>query len=82
MMTIVTYALLVTLLVTSGLVIMLVLMHKGKGGGLSSMFGGGGSSVISGSSVAERNLSRFTIGIGIIWFAAILAFGLVLRVLA
>ncbi|QSB07014.1 preprotein translocase subunit SecG [Natronoglycomyces albus] len=81
-MTVVTYALLLTLLVSSGLVIMLVLMHKGKGGGLSSMFGGGMSSAVSGSSVAERNLSRFTVGIGIIWFAAVLAFGLVLRVLS
>ena len=43
------------LLLTSLLMIVLVLLHKGKGGGLSDMFGGGASSSVGGSAVAERN---------------------------
>ncbi|MFC4336251.1 preprotein translocase subunit SecG [Salininema proteolyticum] len=82
MLTVMAYALLVILLLTSGLIILLVLLHKGKGGGLSSMFGGGMSSVASGSSVAEKNLNRITVGAGIIWFAAIVGYGLVLGALA
>jgi preprotein translocase subunit SecG len=58
---------------------MLILMHKGKGGGLSDMFGGGMSSSLGGSTIAERNLDRFTIAIGIIWFITILGLGLLAR---
>lgn len=65
------------LLVASGLMILLVLLHKGRGGGLSDMFGGGVSSSLGGSSVAERNLDRFTIGTGVIWFACVIALGLI-----
>ena len=46
----------VLLILTSLLLILLVLLHKGRGGGLSDMFGGGVSSGLGGSSVAERNL--------------------------
>ena len=66
----------ILLLLTSFLLIGLVLLHKGRGGGLSDMFGGGVSSSLGGSSVAEKNLDRMTIGIGIIWFACIVAIGL------
>jgi preprotein translocase subunit SecG len=59
--------------------ILLILMHKGKGGGLSDMFGGGMSSSLGGSTVAERNLDRFTIAIGIIWFITIIGLGLLAR---
>jgi preprotein translocase subunit SecG len=69
----------IVLIVTSLLMILLVLMHKGKGGGLSDMFGGGISSSLGGSSVVERNLDRLTIGTGIIWFAAIIVLGLLLK---
>ena len=58
---------------------LLILMHKGKGGGLSDMFGGGMSSSLGGSTVAERNLDRFTIAIGIIWFITIIGLGLLAR---
>ena len=68
----------VLLVLTSLLMILLVLLHKGRGGGLSDMFGGGVSSNLGGSSVAERNLDRFTIGIGVIWFACVVALGLLL----
>ena len=54
----------IVLVITSLLMILLVLLHKGKGGGLSDLFGGGVSSSLGGSSVVERNLDRLTIGIG------------------
>ena len=66
----------ILLVATSAVMIMLVLLHKGRGGGLSDMFGGGVSSTLGGSSVAERNLDRFTIGMGVIWFACVVALGL------
>jgi preprotein translocase subunit SecG len=68
----------ILLLITSAILILLVLLHKGRGGGLSDMFGGGVSSSLGGSSVAERNLDRFTIGTGVIWFACVIALGLLL----
>lgn len=68
----------ILLMLTSLLLIGLVLLHKGRGGGLSDMFGGGVSSSLGGSTVAEKNLDRLTIGIGVIWFACIVALGLIL----
>ena len=69
------------LLVLSGLfLVLLILMHKGRGGGLSDMFGGGVSSSLGGSSVAERNLDRITVGIAVIWVVCIFALGLLLKV--
>jgi preprotein translocase subunit SecG len=70
----------VLLVLTSLLLILLILLHKGRGGGLSDMFGGGMSTGLGGSSVAERNLDRITIGAGIIWFACTIALGLLLKV--
>lgn len=69
-------ALEIFLLVLNLLVVVLVLLHKGKGGGLSDLFGGGVSSSLGGSSVAERNLDRVTIGLLLIWTATIVALGL------
>ncbi|MFT4262091.1 MAG: preprotein translocase subunit SecG [Nocardioides sp.] len=66
----------VILVTASVLMVLLVLLHKGRGGGLSDMFGGGVSSGLGGSSVAERNLDRITIGIGAIWFACVIALGI------
>ena len=68
----------VLLVITSLLMILLVLLHKGRGGGLSDMFGGGMSSSLGGSSVVEKNLDRFTVGTGILWFAIVIALGLVM----
>ena len=68
----------IVLIASSCLMILLVLLHKGRGGGLSDMFGGGVSSSLGGSSVAERNLDRFTVGIGAIWAACVIALGLLL----
>jgi len=73
-------ALSVTLVISSLLLIVLILLHRGKGGGLSSMFGGGVSSNLAGSSVAEKNLDRLTIALGVLWFACIIGLGLLLKV--
>ena len=70
----------ILLVLTSLLLILLVLLHKGRGGGLSDMFGGGMSSGLGGSSVAERNLDRITVGAGIIWFSCVIALGLLMKV--
>jgi len=72
-------ALSILLVITSILMILLVLLHKGKGSGLSDLFGGGVSSTYGGSSVVEKNLDRITIVVGGIWFATIIALGLVLK---
>ena len=70
----------IILTISSVLMIVLVLMHKGRGGGLSDMFGGGVSSSLGGSSVAERNLDRITVGIAVVWVVCIVALGLLLKV--
>ena len=68
------------LLVLSSIgMIVLVLLHKGKGGGLSNMFGGGVSSSLGGSAVVEKNLDRLTIVCGLIWAVCIIALGLLLK---
>ncbi|KQY64355.1 MULTISPECIES: preprotein translocase subunit SecG [unclassified Nocardioides] len=68
----------ILLVLTSLLLIAMVLLHKGRGGGLSDMFGGGVSSSLGGSSVAERNLDRLTVGLGVIWAACIIALALLM----
>lgn len=72
----------ILLALSSLLMTVLVLMHKGSGGGLSAMFGGGMSSSLGGSSVAERNLDRITIGVAVIWVVCIFALGILLKVSA
>jgi preprotein translocase subunit SecG len=69
----------VVLIITSVLMILLVLLHKGKGGGLSDLFGGGVSSSLGSSSVVERNLDRITIFTGVLWFLCIVALGLLIK---
>jgi preprotein translocase subunit SecG len=72
----VTIAISIVLIITSLLMVVLVLLHKGKGGGLSDLFGGGISSSLGSSSVVERNLDRITIFTGVLWFLCIVALGL------
>ncbi|SCG10482.1 preprotein translocase subunit SecG, partial [Streptomyces sp. MnatMP-M27] len=69
----------IALIIFSLLLMMLVLMHKGKGGGLSDMFGGGMQSSVGGSSVAERNLDRITVVVGLLWFVCIVVLGLLMK---
>jgi len=66
-------ALEIIIALTSIILVVLILLHRGKGGGLSDMFGGGFTSSFAGSSVVERNLDRFTLVAGLIWFASIIA---------
>lgn len=73
------YTLIVLLFITSVLLTLLVLLHRGKGGGMSSMFGGGVSTSLAGSSVAEKNLDRYTVLVGVVWFACIVGLGLWLK---
>lgn len=70
-------ALQVIMVITSGLMVLTILMHKGKGGGLSDMFGGGLTSSAGSSGVAERNLNRITIGIAVVWVLSISLLGLI-----
>ena len=74
-----TLALSIILVITSILMILLVLLHKGKGSGLSDLFGGGISSNYGGSSVVEKNLDRITIVAGGFWFALVVALSLALK---
>ncbi len=76
MITALTIALAVILVITSVLLVVLILLHRGKGGGLSDLFGGGVSSSIGGSSVAEKNLDRLTVALGLVWAASIVGVGL------
>ncbi|HEY6499308.1 MAG TPA: preprotein translocase subunit SecG [Streptosporangiaceae bacterium] len=69
----------VVLIMTSLLMILLVLLHKGKGGGLSDLFGGGVSSTLGSSSVVERNLDRLTVFTGVLWFLCIIGLNLLLN---
>lgn len=76
-MHILTTILWVLLLVTSGLIIGLVLVHRGRGGGITDVFGGGIASGIQSSAVGERNLSRITWGVAIAWGMSIVLLGLI-----
>ena len=69
----------IILVLSSILIIILVLLHKGKGSGLSDLFGGGVSSTYGGSSVVEKNLDRITIVVGGVWFASVIALSLLLK---
>jgi preprotein translocase subunit SecG len=63
---------------TSLAIIVLVLLHSGKGGGLSDMFGGGMGSSAMGSTVMERNLDRLTVAVSLLWFFTVVALALLL----
>ncbi len=72
-------ALLVLLGIVSLLQILLILLHKGRGGGLSDMFGGGVTSTMQSSGVAERNLNRISIILALVWFGLIVTLALFTR---
>ena len=69
----------VVLAITSLLLTLMILLHKGRGGGLSDMFGGGVTSNLGSSGVAERNLNRITVVIALVWVVAIVTLGLFTR---
>ena len=72
-------ALQITLVVSSILVVLLVLLHRAKGGGLSTLFGGGVQSSLSGSTVVEKNLDRLTLFITGIWLVCIVGMALMIK---
>ncbi|MFZ7088700.1 preprotein translocase subunit SecG [Curtobacterium sp. RRHDQ10] len=63
--------------ITSLLLTLLILLHRGRGGGLSDMFGGGVTSNLGASGVAERNLNRITVILGLVWIISIIVLGLI-----
>src|SRR5690606_3656822 len=69
----------ILVMVCSVLLLMLVLLHKGKGGGLSDLFGGGVTSSLGGSSVVERNLDRLTVVTALVWIVAVVVLGLLIN---
>ena len=69
----------VLLMLSSLLMIVLVLMHKGRGGGLSDMFGGGMSQAVGSSGLAERNLNYLTVILALVWFLSIVGLGLITK---
>jgi preprotein translocase subunit SecG len=73
------FGLQILLVVTSIFVILLVLLHRAKGGGLSTLFGGGVQSSLSGSTVVEKNLDRLTLFVTGIWLVAIIGIALAIK---
>jgi preprotein translocase subunit SecG len=65
--------------ITSLLLTLLILLHRGRGGGLSDMFGGGVTSNLGASGVAERNLNRITVLLAVVWIICIVILGLITR---
>ena len=64
--------------VTTIAVVLLVLLHSGRGGGLSDMFGGGLGASAAGSTVIEKNLDRITIVVALIFGFVTLALALMM----
>lgn len=64
---------------TSLLLTLMILLHRGRGGGLSDMFGGGVTSNLGASGVAERNLNRITVILGLVWVSCIVVLGLITK---
>ena len=58
--------------------LLLVLLHSGKGGGLSDMFGGGMGAAAQGSTVVEKNLDRATVIAAVLFTFTTLSLGLFL----
>lgn len=56
----------IEVLASFGLVL-LILLHSGRGGGLSDMFGSSVGSAAAGSTVAEKNLDRITVTVAVVF---------------
>ncbi len=69
----------ILLVITSLVLIGLVLIHRGRGGGITDVFGGGIASGIQSSAVGERNLSRITWAVAVLWGMIIILLGLIAR---
>ena len=71
-----TLTLQIILVLASILMSVFVLLHRGKGGGLSSLFGGVQAN-LSGSTVVEKNLNRYTVIVAVIWILCIIGLNLI-----
>lgn len=68
------------LLVITGLILIgLVLIHRGRGGGITDMFGGGLASGVQSTAAGERNLTRMTWIVAVVWFMSVVLLGLIQR---
>ncbi len=67
MQAVLTVVFVVLQVIVSLALIVLILLHSGKGGGLSDMFGGSMGQAAAGSTVVERNLDRITITAAVIF---------------
>lgn len=64
-------------IVVTSVLILLVLLHAGRGGGLSDMFGGGSlGGSMAGSTAVERNLDRITVIVSIVFGFTTILLGL------
>ncbi len=73
-----TIAVLVAHVFLSLILVVLVLLHSGKGGGLSDMFGGG-AGLAAGSTVVEKNLDRITVAAAVAWVFTTMILGIRLQ---
>lgn len=73
------FTLQIVLVITSIILVLLVLLHRAKGGGLSTLFGGGVQSSLSGSTVVEKNLDRLTLFVTGIWLVSIIGVALQIK---
>lgn len=69
----------IAVVVTSLLLVLTVLLHKGRGGGMSDLFGGGMASSLGSSGGAERTLTRITVTIAVVWILCIVGLALLMR---
>lgn len=69
----------ILLIVTSIILSLFILLHKGRGGGMSDLFGGGMSTSMGGQSVVERNLDRLTIMVALVWLVTIIGMLVIYR---
>ena len=58
--------------------VLLILLHSGRGGGLSDMFGGAVGNAAAGSTVVDRNLDRITVVAALVFLFTTITFSLLL----
>ena len=73
-----TYAVVTIHVIASAGLLLLVLLHSGKGGGLSDMFGGGMGAAAQGSTVVEKNLDRITVMAALVFAFTTVGLGMLL----
>ena len=73
-----TYVVVTIHVIASSLLLILVLLHSGKGGGLSDMFGGGMGAAAQGSTVVEKNLDRITVMAALVFSFTTVGLGMLL----